>query len=123
MSMMSVAQKLVEGCRTGQAAANLDRLYAPDAVSVEAMPMQEGGSRETAGLDGIKGKHEWWEQNFEVQDGNVSDPLPHGDDRFAVIFEMTAKNRNTGEVSEMKEVAVYHVADDRIVREEFFYGA
>jgi ketosteroid isomerase-like protein len=26
-------------------------------------------------------------------------------------------------VSDMKEVAVYHVADGKIVREEFFYSA
>ena len=54
-------------------------------------------------------------------EGDVSDPMPHGDDRFAVIFEVKTRNRESGEIQQMKEVGVYHVADDRIVREEFFY--
>ncbi|KUF11886.1 nuclear transport factor 2 family protein [Pseudoponticoccus marisrubri] len=122
MDFMTLANALVAGCREGREKENLDKLYAADAVSVEAMAMEEGGSRETHGLDGIKGKHAWWDANFEVLEGMISDPFPHGDDRFAVIFDMKAKNTQTGEVSEMKEVAVYHVADGKIVREEFFYG-
>jgi ketosteroid isomerase-like protein len=59
---------------------------------------------------------------FEVLGSEVSDPYPHGDDRFAVRFRVKAKSKETGEVSEMDEIAVYHVADGRIVREEFFYG-
>ena len=120
MTLDEIARELVAGCREGRERENLDKLYATDAVSVEAA--DTGPGRETAGLDGIRGKHDWWDSNFEVTGGTVSDPFPHGDDRFAVIFEMTTRNRQTGEESGMKEVAVYHVADGRIVREEFFYG-
>ena len=35
--------------------------------------------------------------------------------RFAVIFEMDATSKETGETSHMNEVAVYHVKDGRIV--------
>ena len=120
MELKALAAELVAGCREGRADANLEKLYAPDAVSVEAADMS-GNGRETKGLDGIKGKHAWWDSAFEVLGGNISDPFPHGEDRFAVIFEMKAKNKETGEVSDMKEVAVYHVADGKISREEFFY--
>ena len=82
-----------------------------------------GQGRETPGLDGIKGKHAWWDSTFEVQKADISGPFPHGDDRFAVIFEITTKHKESGEVSDMKEVAVYTVAGDKITREEFFYGA
>ena len=75
------------------------------------------------GLDAIRGKHDWWENTFEMLGGDVSDPLPGGDDRFAVIFEIKARHKESGEVSDMKEVALYTVGDGRIVREEFFYGA
>ena len=120
MSLNDIAAKLVAGCRAGTAHENLPDLYAENAVSVESV--DNGMGREAHGLEAIKGKHDWWDANFEVLDANVSDPMPHGDDRFAVIFEMKAKHKESGEVSDMKEVAVYHVADDKIVREEFFYG-
>ncbi|WGH79694.1 nuclear transport factor 2 family protein [Jannaschia ovalis] len=120
MDMREIARELVAGCREGRETANLEKLYAPDAVSVEAVDMGEQG-RETRGLEGIRGKHQWWESNFEVLKNDVSDPMPHGDDRFAVIFEVKTKNRESGDVDDMKEVGVYHVADGKIVREEFFY--
>lgn len=120
MTLKEIAQELVAGCRENRAQANLDRLYAADAVSVEAMDM--GGGRETRGLPGIHGKHDWWEANFIVHGLVVEGPFLHGDDRFAVIFDMDTENRASGERHQEREVAVYHVKDGRIVREEFFYG-
>ena len=122
MALMDIANELVAGCRENRTMENLDKLYAADAVSVEAMGMG-GQSPETHGLEGIRGKHEWWDNAFEVLGGSVSDPFPHGEDKFAVIFEMQTKNKETGEVSDMKEVAVYSVAEGKIVREEFFYSS
>ncbi len=120
MTLNEIGNELVAGCREGRARANIDTLYAPDAVSVEAAdPM--GMGVETQGAEGIKGKHDWWDNAFEVLDAAVSDPYPHGDDKFAVRFTLKAKNRETGEVSDMDEIAVYHVAGGKIVREEFFY--
>ncbi len=120
MDLKAIAAELVAGCRENRAAANLDRLYAADAVSVEAQAMP-GMVREAKGLGAIKGKHDWWDANHEVTGGSVSDPMLHGDDRFAVIFDMQGRNKQSGETFDMKEVAVYHVKGDRIVREEFFY--
>ncbi len=121
MNLKEIADELVAGCREGREAENLAKLYAPDAVSVEAAdPM--GMGREAHGIEAIKGKHEWWENAFEVLEGNVSDPYPHGDDRFGVRFSLKTKNKETGDISEMDELAVYHVEDGKIVREEFFYA-
>ncbi|PWJ21012.1 nuclear transport factor 2 family protein [Jannaschia seohaensis] len=119
MDMKQIAAELVAGCRDGRETENLARLYAPDAVSVEAVDF--GGGRETRGIDGIKGKHAWWNATFETLDAKVSDPMPHGDDRFAVIFEVRTRNKETGAEDEMREVGIYHVAGGKIVREEFFY--
>lgn len=119
MDLSEIADALVAGCRTGKAADNLEALYAPDAVSVEATDM--GNGRETKGIEGIKGKHAWWEENFEMHAVEISDPMLHPPNRFAVIFAIDATNKATGERSEMKEVALYTVADGKIVREEFFY--
>ncbi len=121
MTLKEIAHALVDGCKTGKEAENLDALYAPDAVSVEAMAMAPGGSPETHGIDGIKGKHAWWESAFEFLGGSIEGPYLHGADRFAVVFKVQTRNRETGAVDAMEEVGVYHVKDGKIVREEFFY--
>ena len=118
MELKDIAQALVDGCREGREGENLDRLYAADAVSVEGADYGKG--RETIGLDGIKGKHAWWADTMEVTRQEVSDPMLHGDDRFAVIFDVAAREKASGKEMVMKEVTIYHVADGKIVREEFF---
>jgi ketosteroid isomerase-like protein len=119
MNLMDIANELVAGCRENRELENLDKLYADNVVSVEAMDM--GNGREIKGIEGIKGKHEWFANTFEILGGEVGGPFPHGKDRFAVTFNMDAKNKETGERSLMEEVAVYHVKKGKIVREEFFY--
>lgn len=116
--LSDIAQELVTGCREGNEMANLDRLYAPDAVSVEGQ--DHGSGRETVGLEGIRAKHEWWAANMEVTAMTVSDPMLHGSDRFAVIFDGAGHSRADGAAFRIKEVAVYTVSNGQIVREEFF---
>ncbi len=119
MDIAEIAAELVAGCREDRTRENLDKLYADTAVSVEAQDMGQG--RETVGLDGIKAKHDWWDSAMEFLGGDITGPLMSGDDRFAVIFRLKAREKATGNVSEMEEVGLYHVADGKIVREEFFY--
>ena len=121
MSIQEIGNRLVALCRADDTKTCLDELYHPDAVSVEAGPMPGSDSAETRGLDAIRGKHAWWEGAMEVHEAKVDGPYPHGDDRFAVIFEIDCTERRSGKRDRMKEVAVYHVADGKIVREEFFY--
>lgn len=120
MTLSDVANELVAGCRENRARANLQKLYAADAVSVEAMDM--GGGRESHGLAAIDGKHQWWEDNNTVTGGSVDGPFLHGDDRFAVVFTAEGTSKPDGKPFSMREVAVYHVKDGKIVREEFFYS-
>lgn len=119
MTLQEIAKELVAGCRENRAKANLEKLYAPDAVSVEAVEMEHG--REARGIEAIHAKHEWWESTMEVEEAHVSDPMPHGEDRFAVIFRMRAGEKGSGQMMDMEEVGLYTVADGKIVREEFFY--
>ena len=122
-AMLATADKLVEYCRTGQEETGLAELYHPEAVSVEAVAQEGGGSRETHGIEGIRGKHAWWAENFEVHEGSVDGPHPHGDDRFALIFDMDATHRASGQRNKMHEIGVYTTdAEGRIIREEFFYA-
>ena len=119
MTLKDIADALVEACKTQNEAQLLETAYAPDAVSVEAADFS-GAGRETVGIDGLRGKHAWWAANFDVHGGNVEGPFLHGDDRFAVIFDIDATEKASGERSQMREVAIYHVANGKIVREEFF---
>ncbi len=119
MDLKAIAGELAAGCREGREVANLTRLYAPDAVSIEAADM--GNGREAVGLDAIRGKHDWWADAMEVLESEVTGPMLHGDDRFAVIFHMKAREKASGEVRDMQEVGVYTVAEGKITREEFFY--
>jgi ketosteroid isomerase-like protein len=121
-ALKATAEKLVSYCREGKEQQGLGELYAPDAVSVEAMAM-DGGDRESRGVEAIRAKHAWWNNSFQVHDLKVEGPFLHGDNAFAVIFEMETSPKAGGERTHMREVAVYH-ADPagKIVREEFFYG-
>ncbi len=119
MTMNDVANELVAGCREGRVRANLDKLYAPDAVSVESADFGQG--RETKGLAGIHGKHDWWENSQIVHSSSVDGPFPHGDDRFAVIFDVDSEDKTTGKRGAMREVGIYTVSNGKIVREEFYY--
>ncbi len=120
MTLNEIGHELVAGCREGRERANLDRLYAPGAVSVEAADI--GGGRESAGIAAIHGKHEWWQNAHTIHGTSVEGPFMHGDDRFAVMFDMDVTNKESGQRMQMREVGVYHVADGKIVREEFFYA-
>ncbi len=120
MNVKEIADALVAGCKDGSARANLRVLYAPDAQSVEAADM--GGGRTTTGIAGIEGKHDWWEGAHDIHKVDVKGPFLHGDDRFAVIFGMDVTTKETGQRVQMEEVGIYHVADGKITREEFFYS-
>ncbi|WP_256620032.1 SnoaL-like domain-containing protein [Parvularcula maris] len=119
--LRQVAEQLVKGCREGKERENLDKLYAEDATSVEAYAGPEMG-REVQGLKAIHQKHDWWESTMEELESSTTGPFYHGDDRFSVLFNAKAKNKDTGEVMDMQETATYHVKDGKIVREEFFYA-
>jgi len=122
-TMKATAEKLAGYCRSNDTMTGLTELYDPGAVSVEAGAMPGTDSPVTEGVEGIKGKHEWWNSNFEVHSASVDGPYPHGDDRFALIFEMDATHKDSGQRSKMKEVGVYSVnGAGKIVREEFFYA-
>ena len=121
-TLKATAERLVAHCRAHTEEQGLNELYDQDAVSVEAMAMPGSGSAETRGVDGIKGKHEWWNSAMEVHSASADRPYLHGDDRFAVIFEFDSTERQSGKRVQMKEVGIYTVNPaGKITREEFYY--
>jgi len=120
--LKQTAEALVGHCQNHTEAEALKTLYADNVVSVEAVAMPGAESASVEGIPAIEGKHAWWEANFEVHDASVEGPMYHGEDRFSVIFGMDTTNKQSGERSQMKEVAIYTVNDaGKISREEFFY--
>ncbi|WP_309681903.1 nuclear transport factor 2 family protein [Polaromonas sp.] len=119
MNTMEIARQLVALCRQGKNEEALQTLFAPDVVSVEAVPMPDG-QQEAKGMAAVKAKGEWWFANHEIHSASVTGPWPHGD-RFVVGFQFDVTNKPTGKRMTMDEVGLYTVRDGKIVREEFFY--
>ena len=118
MTTNEIAQKLVEQCRNHTEAQALSELYADNAQSIEPMA-PEGMDPVTNGIEGIRGKHDWWANTMEVHGGDLEGPFVNGD-RFCVIFEIDATDKTTDTRWKMREVGLYEVADGKIVRETFF---
>ncbi len=118
MTTHEVADKLVKLCSQGKFDEAME-LYSPDIVSMEA-GAPPGQSRESKGLAAVKAKGEWWNANHEVHSALVEGPLVAGS-RFAVTFKMDITFKPQSRRFQMEEIAVYKVADGKIVHEEFFY--
>jgi hypothetical protein len=117
MNTEEVAKKVVELCRKQAWHDALNQLYAKDIVSVEARSM-DGGSPETRGIDGVRGKVDWWVNNVELHSSKVSGPFV-AHDRFVVQFDIDFTDKESKKRMQMSEVGVYTVKDGKIVREEF----
>jgi hypothetical protein len=80
-----------------------------------------GQSRESKGLAAVKAKGEWWVSNHDVHGIQVEGPLVAGS-HFSVTFKMDVTFKPQSRRFQMEEVALYKVADGKIVYEEFFYN-
>jgi len=120
MTTQEVADTLVKLCSQGKFEEATNTLYSSDIVSVEA-GAPPGQSRETKGLDGVKAKGQWWVANHEVHSAKVEGPLVAGS-HFAVVFRLDVTFKPEKKRFTMEEVAVYKVADGKVVYEEFFYN-
>lgn len=121
MSTMTVAKKYVELCKTHQNQTILETLFSPDIVSVEA-GAPPGASREVRGVKAVAEKGKQWANDHEVHAARVEGPWPH-DDRFIVRLTYDITHKPSGRRFQMEEAGLFTVVNDKIVREEFFYGA
>jgi hypothetical protein len=117
MNTEELAKKVVELTRKQAWHEALDTLYAKEIVSVEAHGMG-GGSPETRGIEGVRGKIDWWVNEMEVHNSKVSGPFV-AHDRFVVQYDIDVTNKKTKERMQLSEVGVYTAKDGKIVREEF----
>ena len=117
MNTEEVANKLVEHCRKGEWMKAVDELYDKDIVSAEAQEM-ENMPAEMRGIDQVRGKTVWWENNMEVHSAKVSGPFV-ARDTFVVQFDIDVTEKASGNRTQMAEVGIYTVKDGKIAREEF----
>ncbi|KHD88447.1 MAG: hypothetical protein OM95_09660 [Bdellovibrio sp. ArHS] len=116
---MEVGKKLVELCKRGDNMKAIDWLYAENIESQEAAAMP-GMPAQMRGIEAIRKKNKEWIEQMEVHSMDVAGPFPHGD-RFAVHYKMDVSEKQSGKRYQMEEVALYTVANGKIVKEEFFY--
>ena len=120
MTTQEVADTLVKLCSEGKFQEATKTLYSSDIVSMEA-GAPPGGSRESKGLPAVLAKGEWWTANHDVHSCTVEGPLVAGP-YFTAVFKMDVTFKPEGRRFQMEEVAVYKVADGKVVYEEFFYS-
>jgi len=117
MNTEEVAKNVVELVRKQAWYEALDTLYDKDIVSVEAFSMS-GGSPETRGKEGVRGKIDWWVNAMEVHSFNASEPFV-AHDRFVVQYDADVTDKSSKQRRRMSEVGVYTVKNGKIIREEF----
>jgi ketosteroid isomerase-like protein len=120
MTTQEVADKLFKLCSEGKFHEAMEALYSPDIVSMEA-GAPPGQSREAKGIAAVGAKGEWWTANHEVHSAKVGGPIVAGA-HFAVTFKLDVTFKPQNRRFTMEEVAVYKVADGKVVYEEFFYN-
>ena len=117
MDTTEVAKKVVELTRRQAWKEAVESLYANDIVSVEARADEEGSS-ETRGIEGVRGKVDWWINSMETHSVKVHGPFV-AHDRFVVQYDVDVTDKSSKNRMQISEVGVYTVKDGKIVREEF----
>lgn len=121
MSTVEIGKSLVDLCRQGKNHEAMTQLYADDIVSIEASAGSPEMSREAHGLDAVMAKGQWWVDNHEVHDAQITGPWPN-DDQFIVNFKYDVTNKPSGQRFTMEEAGLYTVKDGKISHEAFFYS-
>ncbi len=115
MTTQEVADGLVALCKQGKFDEASETYYSQDIVSIEPW----GEPRETHGMEGVRAKIDWWNQNMEVHNAIVEGPWVN-EPMFAVRYEIDVTNKMSGQRETMKEIAIYTVENGKIVNERFF---
>jgi len=114
MNIQQIAEEVVQLIREGKNKQAKETFYAEHIVSIEG-----NGDR----LEGIKAifqkSADWGAQVAEVHSASVSDPLVAAD-HFALHIKMDISYKN-GHRAVMDEIAVYEVANEKIVFEQYFF--
>ncbi|MEL6620236.1 MAG: nuclear transport factor 2 family protein [Pseudomonadota bacterium] len=118
--LVELGNTFVQAMRDRRGIAHVDEIYAENAESVEAVVPPGRDVRIAKGRGAIKAKREDWVAGHEIHTLGADGPYVHPPNRFAVRYAAEVTQKATGRKMTLREVAIYTVAGDRIVREEFF---
>jgi ketosteroid isomerase-like protein len=115
VSVRTIAEAFTACLKKGDFA-GAEKFWSNDVVSIEAM---DGPMKEVRGLEAVKGKSVWWNENHISHRFETEGPYVNGD-QFAVVFDVDVTRKGAGQRIHMKEVAVYTVRGEKVVEERFF---
>jgi len=115
MTTTEIGKSLVTLCKTGEFEQAYKTLFADNARSIEA------GGETATGLHALLAKGDEWGRKNTVHRITVTGPYVAGD-TFAVFFSMNLTPKASGQATDFDEIALYRVADAKIVEERFLYG-
>ena len=118
--LISIGRSFVQAMRERRGLVSVDEMYAESAQSIEAVVPPVRQFRITKGRDAIKGKREDWLATHEIHELDVDGPYVHPPNRFGVRFHAEVTQKETGRRMTLSEIAIYSVAEGKIVLEEFF---
>ncbi len=81
-----------------------------------------GGSPETRGKEGVRGKVDWWVNAMEVHSFDANGPFV-GHDRFVVQYDADVIGQENERAQENVRSRRLHCEGRKIVREEFLPSA
>ncbi|HEY9038729.1 MAG TPA: nuclear transport factor 2 family protein [Roseovarius sp.] len=118
--LIKLGQEFVEAMQGGRGIDHVDEMYAERAESIEAVVPPGRAVRIAKGRGAIKAKREDWAATHDIHKLEADGPYVHPPHRFAVRFEVEVTQKATGRQMTLREIAVYSVENNKIVREEFF---
>ena len=118
--LVRLGQDFVQAMRDRNGIAHVDDAYAAHAESVEAVVPPDRDVRIAKGREAIKAKREDWVASHDIHSLDVDGPYVHPPTRFSVRYQAEVTHKATGRQRTLREIAIYTVEDDKIVREEFF---
>lgn len=121
MTTKEIANRLVALCREGKFEETIKELYSKDAESIEpASAAAQGWDTHIKGLDKFAEKGEKWRGMTEAFHGiTVTDPIVMGN-RVALGMTMDVTMKGMPR-NKFEQIAVYELANGKIVKEQFFY--
>ena len=114
MTIQEIATKLIQLCEQGQFDEAYKSLFSKDAKSIEP----DGTIAE--GLAAILQKSDAFKAEIEFVSCEMGRPQFAGN-YFSIAETFHSRIKKTGAKKQMAEIAVYKVADGKIVEERFFY--
>lgn len=119
MTTQEIAQQLISYCSTGQWEKAQEELYADNAVSIEMEGAKEFPYK-TEGKAALKEKGDRWNSMVEEFHGmEIDGPIVAGD-HFSCTMKMDVTMKGAPRMVN-EEIAIFRVADGKIVSEQFFY--